>query len=166
MSPPTYYTFVSSYTTYTPFTWESSSGHGLATESESPIGRPITQPSIPVVPPATTTANSGLPTELLQALGKWMGEIRSHFQFKEIAVRGCSVEQQLRLMKKVHATSVSTNQPRSQFLELLQALGKWMGEIRSHFQFKEIVVQGCSVEQQLKLMKKVLYIKVEKPSCI
>ena len=48
------YTFVSSYRTYTPFTWEENQQ-----ESESPIGRPPT--STPVVPPAATTS-SGVPT--------------------------------------------------------------------------------------------------------
>ena len=65
-----------------------------------------------------------------------MGEIRSQVRFKDTVIGGsCSVEQQLRLMKKVHVIvehtlllDVSTGQPRSQFLELLQTLGKWMGK--------------------------------------
>ena len=65
------YTFVSSYRTYTLFTWKENEGsvweeagseQASSAESESPIRRPITrQSSTPVVPPATTTS-SGLPT--------------------------------------------------------------------------------------------------------
>ena len=68
-------------------------------------------------------------------------------------------------MKKLN-TTISTGQPPSQSLELLQALGIGMGEIRTQVRFKEVVLRGYYIEQQLKLMEKVLYIELEKPSCI
>ena len=82
-----------------------------------------------------------IPRAVTSSREKWMGEIRSQVRFKDTVIGGsCSVEQQLRLMKKVHATTVSTGQPRSQSLELLQTLGKWMGEIRSHLRFLHLVL--------------------------
>ena len=67
-------------------------------------------------------------------------------------------------MKDLSA-SISTGQPPSQSLEPLQALGKMMGAIRTQVQLKEILRRNY-IEQQLKLMEKVLYIKLEKPPCI
>jgi len=67
--------------------------------------------------------------------------------------------------------AVATNLPPSQSLELLKTLGKGMGETMTQFHFRKNFVLGVkelanrSVEQFLERIKRVLYIKLVKPSC-
>ena len=67
--------------------------------------------------------------------------------------------------------AVATNLPPSQSLELLKTLGKGMGETTNQFHFRKNFVLGVkelgsrSVEQFLERIKRVMYIKLVKPSC-
>ena len=112
-------------------TWELRTSSG-PTESESPIGRPPT--STLVVPPATTTS-SGLPNKL----------------YFYLPIERTLPSGGRDLNKKVDGKVINRKVSP-------QALGKGMGEIRSQARFK-VVLRGNYIEQQLKLMEKVLYIE-------